>query len=78
MAENKIKAGYVVDKNNNVFVQIPSDNQWGFAIASDDQTWDGGIGIGEWTLIADDDPRITDDIRESLQWILDEVVSTPR
>jgi hypothetical protein len=72
-----VKIGYVIDKNDNIFVQIPSDNQFGFSIASDDQTWEGGIGLGEWMLLENDDPRITEDVKESLQWIIDENQSDP-
>jgi hypothetical protein len=73
MSNAKIKAGYVLTGRGNLYVQIPSDNQYGFSIYDDDQTWPGGFGIGEWTLLASDDPRITDADRERLQWILDEV-----
>lgn len=72
MAEN-IKAGYVITTDGTILVQTPNqDSQWGFSLASDDQSWDGGFGIGEWELIEDDDKRITDDERENLGWILDE------
>lgn len=67
-----VKKGYVIDRKGNVFVQIPEDNQWGFSIASDDQTWPGGIGIGDWSLIPENDRKVTPQVRESLQWILDE------
>lgn len=68
-----ITPGYVILENGTILVQIPADNQWGFSLADEDQAWAGGIGLGVWRLLADDDPRITDDIRDALQWILDEV-----
>ena len=72
-----VPSGYVVADNGNVYVQVPDDSQWGFSVASDDQSWPGGIGLGvsNWELVADDDPRVTDEDRERLQWILDEVRS---
>ena len=70
---DQVKAGYVITSNGTVLAQIPADNQWGFAISSDDQTWPGGFGVDDWELLASNDPRITDADRERLQWILDEV-----
>lgn len=71
--ENEVKAGYVIDNHGNILVQIPDDNQWGFSLCDGESTQPGGFGFSakEWTLLSDDDPRITDEVRESLQWILD-------
>ena len=66
----KIHVGYVWAQGE-VYLQLPADNQWGFVIADDDQTWDFPP-FGEWEAIDDDDPRITPERREMLQWILDE------
>lgn len=63
--------GYVICENGLILVQTPDDNQWGFTIHSDDQSWPGGFSIGSWTAIRDDDPRISDLDRESLGWIID-------
>ncbi len=61
-----------------VLVQIPASNQWGFELADDDQTWPGGFGIAsEWEALEDDDPRITDEDRERLGWLLDEAREQP-
>lgn len=69
----KIHRGYVITGDGTILVQVPNDNQWGFMLCDDDQTWDGGFGVAsEWEPIANDDPRITDEDRERLQWILDE------
>lgn len=68
-----IEAGYVVTQDGTVYVQLPADNQWGFVIADDDQTWEGGFGLnGSWELAAENDPRITDEDRERLSWLLDQ------
>ena len=66
-------AAYVITASGNIYLQITADNQYGFSICSEDQTWPGGFGLGEWTLIDNDDPRITDADRERIQWIIDEV-----
>jgi hypothetical protein len=74
MTGEKTHCGYVITETGKVLVQVPdTDSRWGFYLADDDQTWDGGFGVAsEWDAIADDDPRITDDDRERLGWILDE------
>jgi hypothetical protein len=41
-----------------------------FELCDDEQTWNGGFGAGtSWDVIADDDPRITPEIRQSLGWV---------
>lgn len=64
--------GYVITEQDTIYAQVPSSNGHGFAIADDDQTWPGGIGIGSWEAIADDDARITTEDRERLGWIIEE------
>jgi hypothetical protein len=68
------KAAYVVTAQGEILVQVADpDSRWGFYLADDDQSWDGGIGAAsEWEIVPDDDPRITPEIREQLGWILDE------
>ncbi len=62
-----IKAGYVITDEGLILLQAPAENQWGFSLHSDDQSWPGGIGIASsWELLANDDPRITEEIRGSL------------
>ena len=70
-----MKPHYVITNTGRILVQVPDpDSRWGFHLADDDQTWDGGLGSGaqSWEVIPDDDPRITEDIRERLGWILEE------
>lgn len=62
--------GYVITDAGTILVQVPSDCEWGFAIADDDRTWPGGVGVGPWTAIPEDDPRITYADRQRLKWIL--------
>jgi hypothetical protein len=74
MRTETIKAGYVVTEDGTVLVQVPDvSSPWGFHLADDDQTWDGGHGIASsWELVADDDSRISDSNRERLGWILED------
>lgn len=64
---------YVVTDKGDILVQRPADNQWGFELCDDDQAWVGGYGIvnREFTVLADDDPRITPADREQLGHLLD-------
>lgn len=44
-----------------------------FELADDEQSWNGGGAAGtSWDIIADDDPRITPQIRESLGWVYED------
>lgn len=74
MTTQAIPAGYVITDDGTVLVQVPDPgSRWGFSLADDDQSWDGGVGIAsEWELVKDDDPRITEEDRERLGWILQE------
>lgn len=71
---SKVKAGFVKTENGQIFVQIPDDNEWGFSICDDDQTWAGGFGCGSktFTLLSDADPEITEEDHKRLDWILEE------
>lgn len=67
-----IPKGYVLTNNGDILVQLPVHETWGFVLADDDQTWPGGFGAAtDWELLADDDPRITDEDRERLGWLLE-------
>jgi hypothetical protein len=72
-----VKAGFVLGSDGRIYVQVPADNQWGFAICDDDQAWPGGFdsGLESWTLLPNEDSRITEDDRERIGWMLDEVAS---
>lgn len=77
MPTEQITAGYVLTDTGEILVQLPAfpdedENIYGFILASDDQVWPGGFGAASsWELLADDDPRITDAVREQLGWLLD-------
>lgn len=71
-ANQKTHRGYVITPEGDVYLQLPADNApRGFVIADEDQAWDIPP-FKSWEAIAEDDPRITEDDRERLQWILDE------
>lgn len=79
MAKDQVKAAYVLGKDTvgnskGIFLQIPADNQWGFAICDDEQSWAGGIGSGlaSWEQLSKNDPRINAGDRDRLEWILEE------
>ena len=78
MMKKVIKVGFVLGSNGKIYAQVPAGNQWGFDICDDDQAWAGGVGSGlsSWTLLSNDDPRITEDDRERVGWILDECWSS--
>lgn len=68
------KNGFVLHSNGQIFIQKADDSRFGFSLHDDDQSWEGGIGLGNgtWELLDDTDPRITDEIRERLGWILED------
>lgn len=53
-------------------VQLPDDNQWGFVLADEDQTWPGGFGSGmaKWHAVRAE--SVPEEARERLGWLLDE------
>lgn len=76
MTTIKNHVGYVITEDDIILLQLPADNQWGFVLADDDQSWPGGFGIASrWEAIDDDDPRISTGDRDYLQCWLDEARS---
>ncbi len=62
--------GFVITYAGKILVQYPSKRAHnGFYLASDNQRWDGGLGIHEWEPIARDDPRIEAGGHEALEWL---------
>jgi hypothetical protein len=53
-------------------VQIPAENEFGFSLADDDQTWPGGLGSGmtSWQCVDPDEVPQAD--RERLEWLLEQ------
>jgi hypothetical protein len=71
-----VKAGYVKDTKGRYYVQLPDDNQWGFSICDDNQTWPGGFGllanhgVSTWHMVPEDE--VPPEEQERLGWILDD------
>jgi len=66
-----IRAGYVRTKAGVWLVQVPcADSPWGFYLADDAQSWDGGHGVvgGEWELVPD--AQVPDEVKQRLGWVL--------
>lgn len=67
--------GYVVTNLGTIMVQTPADSRWGFELSDGDRSYTDTAtteGVTSWDAITDDDPRITDEDRERLQWIIDD------
>ena len=49
----KVLKSYCKGSNGEWFVQLPSDGQFGFVLATDDQSFEGGFGanVGTWTIV---------------------------
>lgn len=65
-------ATFVTNGAGGYLVQLPSDNEHGFVLADDDQTWPGGLGSGwaEWTIV--DRADVPSEVESRLGWLLDE------
>lgn len=68
----QVQASWVITEGGTILVQVPdATSEWGFYLADDEQTWDGGFGVaGEWVPIPRDDPRITQEDRDAMEWML--------
>jgi hypothetical protein len=66
--EQEVDGGYCITRSGQIYIWIEGwpDSRWPFVIMDDEQVWDGGFGIDEWTLIQSDDPRITKEVKEQL------------
>lgn len=71
MRRDPVQKTFVTD-GSLFLVQLPDDNKFGFVLADDDQTWDGGIGSGMKSPFRAVSPEdVPDDDRERLGWLLD-------
>lgn len=71
MATISISKRYVWCETGEYYVQARDDNQFGFSLYSNDQTFPGGFGVGgEWVVVpAREVPR---EERERLGWLFRE------
>lgn len=69
--DEEVEKGFVTD-GTHFLVQIPSENQWGFSLADDDQTFPGGFGSGmtSWRIVPAE--QVPTEDRERLEWMLTE------
>jgi len=63
---------WVIGEDDKVYVMTPEDNPWGFEISDGENTWVGGFELGSWERIEEDDPRITQEHRDAMEWLFDE------
>ena len=69
--ESKLHHGYVITEEGLVLVQDPDvSDPHGFYLTDGEQSWSGGFGVTKWTAIAADDPRVTDQDRDEMDWAL--------
>lgn len=67
---NPVQKTFVTD-GERFLVQLPDDNQFGFVLADDDQTWEGGVGSGMKSFCAVSPENVPDEAMELLGWMLD-------
>lgn len=66
---------FVLTNRNEILVQIEDEkSEFGFYLADEEMSYDGGFGSGAttWQVIEKDDPRITDELHERLDWLLED------
>ena len=70
MEKRITEKNYVKTDTNMVLVQVPDDNEFGFSLCDDDQSWPGGFGVARrWEIIPESE--VPDEDRERLGWIFD-------
>lgn len=72
----KIHTGYVITEDGSILLQIPCESsRWGFYLCDEDESWDGGLGVAsDWEALKFDDPRITPEDHERLDWCLEDTL----
>lgn len=69
--DEEVYKGYVRTNTGKVLVQIPDpESHWGFYLADEEQSWDGGLGItaSAWEVISESE--VSEEDKERLGWIL--------
>jgi hypothetical protein len=63
---------YVRTDDGRYLVQVPDpESRFGFSLADEDQTWDGGFGIARWWRVVPEN-RVPKRVKERLGWLLEE------
>lgn len=61
---------FVRTTDGRYLVQVPADNQWGFSLCDDDQSWPGGHGVAsEWEAVTPD--QVPAEEQKRLGWLLE-------
>jgi hypothetical protein len=70
--EEDVYKGYVKTSDGKILLQIPDpQSRWGFYLADEEQSWDGGLGIAtSWEVI--DPSEVSKEDKERLGWILEQ------
>lgn len=66
-------ATYVLTSSGTYLVQRPAENQHGFELLDEEQSWPGGFGApggGSWEAVSAE--SVPADVRERLDWLLGE------
>lgn len=68
--ESEILPAYVRTSEGIYLVQRPADNEWGFELCDDDQSWPGGFGVAtKWDVFHES--RVPAEEKERLGWLLE-------
>lgn len=71
MTKKSIYKGYVRTNKGEILVQIPDpQSRWGFYLADEEQTWDGGFGILASAFFSISEKKVSKKDKERLGWIL--------
>ena len=70
--QQKIWTGFVRHTNGQAYYQRPAvDNQCGFELLDDEQSYPGGYGLGRGSWEAIETADLTTEERERLAWLAD-------
>jgi hypothetical protein len=60
---------YVLTDRGDYLVQRPDKSKFGFSLCSNDQSWEGGLGIAtSWSVVAA--KNVPASVRADLEWLL--------
>lgn len=69
--DEEVYKGYVRTNTGEVLVQVPDpESYWGFYLADEEQSWDGGLGILASAFEAISESEASEEDKERLGWIL--------
>jgi hypothetical protein len=65
--------GYVVSDSGAILIIVPDITPSGFSLADENKVYENGEGISGWQRIENDDHRITEELRDTMEWLRDTV-----